>query len=72
MRRIPKSGLVRFQGGRSIPNSAVIVRYRMPVSAAAGAHACGVGTGSYEPYEISNPTVFHASSLQAFGPATVG
>jgi hypothetical protein len=44
----------------------------MPVSVSAGAHACGVGTGSYEPYEISNPTVFHASSLQAFGPATVG
>jgi hypothetical protein len=63
---------VAYAGTSSIPNSAVIVRYRMPVSAAAGAHACGVGTGSYEPYEISNPTVFHASSLQALGPATVG
>ena len=63
---------VTHAGASSIPNSAVIVRYRMPLSVSAGAHACGVGTGSYEPYEISNPTVFHASSLQAFGPATVG
>lgn len=58
-------------GCSTVPPNAILVRYRMPVSAAAGAHACGVGTGTYEPYEVANPAYYHASSLAAFGPATV-
>lgn len=58
-------------GCSTVPTNAILVRYRMPVSAAAGAHACGVGTGTYEPCEVANPAYYHDSSLAAFGPATV-
>lgn len=55
----------------AIGNPAYIVRYRIPVSATPANQPCGIRLGTYDAYDVVNPSLFTTASLAASPTLTI-